>query len=128
MRTEGEDQAAPARSFRSTRGATAEPLCVQNTAILPAVSPEFAVLRASILDLRANLEAKLRVCSALNDVVDRFDSDSHARDRALREITNYLASLTSLHGVSTEMIGASDAALKALITATDSAAPPSSSV
>ena len=74
------------------------------------MSPELAVLRVSLMDLRANLEAKFRVLVALDACAGR-EPDAET----LCGMECHIVSLQTLHQVSGDMIAASDGALRRLV-------------
>lgn len=78
------------------------------------VSHQTAYLRAAILDLRANLEAKLRNVAAIETCVERLDCDD-PDPIVIQEAAKYLEAVRELHGTSSALLSAVDSALTGVV-------------
>jgi hypothetical protein len=77
------------------------------------MSVHVTLLRASALDLRANLEAKLRCLTSIETSLKRFADD--AAPQALQDLANHLAMMRELHHVSTDIIQVATTGLESLL-------------
>jgi hypothetical protein len=78
------------------------------------VSHQTAYLRTAILDLRANLEAKLRNFAAIEKCVERLDCDD-PDPILIQETAKYLEAIRELHGTSSALLRAVDSALAGVV-------------
>ena len=76
-----------------------------------------AYLRAAVVDLRANLEAKLRNVSAIEACVNRFGDDANAM--MVQRAANHLDAVKKLHNTSSSLLCAVDAALTGVVVGTE---------
>jgi hypothetical protein len=79
-------------------------------------------VRAALVDLRANLEAKLRAVCAIEACVNALDSGTHPE--TIEQLTIHLTSLWDLHCVSADLLLTIDGDLTTL---TGASTPHSSS-
>ena len=78
------------------------------------MSHQTAYLRAAVLDLRANLEAKLRNVTAFEACVERLDSDD-PDPILIQETAKYLEAIRALHGTSSSLLRTVDRALAGVV-------------
>lgn len=77
------------------------------------MSVHVTLLQASALDLRANLEAKLRCLTAIEASLTRYGND--AAPYALADLARHLAAMRDLHQVSGDIIQVASGGLQMLL-------------